>query len=325
MAWSLIRDTLEFAKRHLLILVILVLPIQFVLATLFEVSGVETVMIQSLEQLNDESAQNADMASGDKVNGDKVNGDKVNGDEGDNSAQSSDLKGTALSERDQTADLASDELEPKMDELPPPNYMSTLTLFVLYLVLSVVPTALVILYVQAVFAARSPTTAQIYSTVLPLVIAMIGLYAMVWGALFGFFMIVFTALSAVGGQGGEGTSLFMTLYFGVCVYVHHRLSLAPYIWVNERISLRMALQRSWVEAKPAVFVLIFGNCLLYVGTLLIISMFVSVLQGILPDELSLVVRLLSSVVAGIGSVVMTIFVYRVYAFLQDHRQMSKEP
>lgn len=287
MAWSLIKDTLEFAKRHLVILIMLILPVQVLLATLFEVSSIETVMVASMDQFNSQ----ADKAPEPNVDQPPI---------------------------DDEMDRKSLENQPNIeDSVPAPHYLSTGLLFGLYLILSVVPTALVILYVQAVFAAQSPNTSQLYAASLPLVIALLGFYTLVWGALFGFFILVFSVLSVLGGLGNEGTSFLITIYFGGCIYVHHRLSLAPYIWVNEPMPLRAALQKSWQEAKPVVFILLFGNCLLYVGALMLISMLVSVLHSLLPEQLAVVIRLFSSVVAGIGGVLMTIFVYRVYAFLQE--------
>jgi hypothetical protein len=192
--------------------------------------------------------------------------------------------------------------------------------FVLFLVGSVFPAALVISYVRSIFAGEGRAVAKVYSQALPLWIKMIGLYCITWGGVVLVGMSIIMLFSVMGLANTSLSSLFMTGFIGGCIYLHHRLSLAPYFCAQGRIGLIQALKASWQYAQPVVLVLMLGNFLVHVVVVVLLSGVGNVLQGFLPLGMSQSVDIVISVIASLAAVLQVIFVYRVFAFVTEKHE-----
>lgn len=265
MMWTLLKDAVDFCRRHWWFLIVLVLPLQLVLVFLLELSGIEVFFADYMQQVSQEQA----------------------------------------------GAEASVEPVPLMETLS----ASSSFMFLFYLVCSVYPTALVISYVRCVFAGEESTLSKVHSASLPLWVSMIGLYCLTWGAIVIVGMVFIFLLSLVGLAQSSATSLFMTGYIGLCIYLHHRLSLAPYFCAQRRIRLVDALKLSWQYAQPVVLVLMFGNFLVYVAVVVLLSGVGNILQSIVPEVVYPGVEIGISVFASLAGVLQVVFIYRVFAFV----------
>lgn len=321
MAWSLLKDTLEFVRRHLLTLVLLVLPVQIALALVFEVSGLQDYMANIASTMNTEEVASVGSSQGleatDDASLEEMSSESILDGQDDSSPQGQQQQGSAPQESLSRPGELQDS--PPETESVVDSSLSTgsVVLAFVYGILSLLPIALVIVYVQSVFANAQAQTLELYSRALPLMGAMICFYVLVWGGLLAGFAILHTTLSLALPSAKGPASILLFVYFGFCLYAHHRLSLAPYFWVQSSMSVPTALKMSWREAQPVVFTLLFGNCILYVGLLVVVSLLMVAVRALVPEQMEPVARVIEGVSAGVGGVVLTVFVYRVYAFLEE--------
>lgn len=310
MVFSLIKDVLSFAWRHRVFLIKTITPMLFILVMVLEVSGVKTFAMNTMSQ----SAMLQEAAE-------SYENETLGGLNQNNSLQTKDME-LASSQNDvvhsKRSSVESQESSVKPVDIQPLSATSML-LFVAYLLASLFPTAIVIHYVRSVFAAEEINFPVLYSRSMALWGSLLGLSLLVWGGLLLSFAGVYGILYAIGiAQAAE--SVILPLLFGLGLYIHHRLSLAPYFCANTGMDIIDGLKASWSQAQGYVFTLIIGHLVLVLIIAMSTSMIGQILQGLVTDTISGSVTFLTSVIAGFGGILQTIYVYRIYSLIQEKGQ-----
>lgn len=283
MILSLVKDVLDFARRHFKVLLFFIFPLQFFMVLLFSASGVEEYVSQYMSQMAQMEAEQAPAPGLDTGR-----------------------TGDAMT----AGDTPPEQIQPLQ-----PMPIGSMLLFLVYLAGSVYPIAVLILYIKNVFAGDPHINSTLYQQAVPLWLQMIGLYICVWGSLLlvsGFFFLLINLLGLT-----SLTSLFFPIIFGVSLYVHHRLSLAPYFCAQRQVSIKEALRSSWQEAKSYVLILIVGQFIFYMTVIMLVNLFGQLLQQITPESVHNGVQIMMNSLASFGGLLQSIYVYRVFALVEE--------
>ena len=307
MVFSLVKDVLGFAWRHRGFFFKTIAPMLFVLVLIFEMSGANTFAMNMMSQ----SAAVQDY--------------KQTVTASDTTESKDETQPMSAMERQQAADddrasieTTNPDIQVQQVELEPLSAMGVV-LFVVYLLGGLYPTAIVIHYVRSVFAAEEVETNKLHSRASALWGRLLGIYLLVWGGLLLMFAGGYGILHALG-LAQLGGSLIVSVLFGLGLYIHHRLSLAPYFCATTGMDIIDGLKASWKHAQGYVFTLIMGHLVLYLAVIFSLSLIGQVLQTVVSEGMTTTIQFVISVLAGFGGILQTIYVYRIYSLIQEKGQ-----
>jgi len=182
--------------------------------------------------------------------------------------------------------------------------------FIIYALLSLVPTALIVKLIQSVQAESMLSVTENYHQALQLWLSLIRFYVVIFAIQFGIIMCL-VALYMLMPSIIEFIMPFFVYVIPIFgIYCFYRLSFVPMRIANTPENIRQTLRHSWFMASTRVAQILFGSIIIYIMTWVVIQATAGLLMGIFGQNI-----IFESLAIVIGSVLMslqTIYYYRLY-------------